>query len=164
MEYSVDAEYKLQDKRKACKELEIKGKAYKKKLDDLVIALSKHMEQIQKDLVDPEKLETVLTDATLVQTSDLKQALEKVALLEAQLKDMNPNLYSIAEYRKRVSLYNERVTDLNVVTQQHDDIKKQHDEWRKKRLDEFMAGFNTISLKLKEMYQMITLGGNAELE
>lgn len=27
-----------------------------------------------------------------------------------------------------------------------------------------MAGFNIISLKLKEMYQMITLGGDAELE
>ena len=35
---------------------------------------------------------------------------------------------------------------------------------RKLRLDGFMAGFNTISLKLKEMYQMITLGGDAELE
>lgn len=35
---------------------------------------------------------------------------------------------------------------------------------RKRRLDEFMAGFHTISLKLKEMYQMITLGGDAELE
>jgi len=27
-----------------------------------------------------------------------------------------------------------------------------------------MAGFNKISLKLKEMYQVITLGGDAELE
>jgi chromosome segregation ATPase len=27
-----------------------------------------------------------------------------------------------------------------------------------------MDGFNAISLKLKEMYQMITLGGDAELE
>ncbi|XP_042019712.1 structural maintenance of chromosomes protein 4-like [Salvia splendens] len=160
----VDAEYKLQDKRKACKELEIKGKAYKKRLDDLEISISKHLDQIQKDLVDPVKLEIVLTDATLAQTSDLKQGLEKVALLEAQLKDMNPNLDSISEYRKKVSLYNERVADLNLVTQQRDDIKKQYDEWRKKRLDEFMAGFNTISLKLKEMYQMITLGGDAELE
>lgn len=41
----VDSEYKLQDKRKAFKELEYKGKAYKKKLGDLEIALSKHMEQ-----------------------------------------------------------------------------------------------------------------------
>jgi chromosome segregation ATPase len=35
---------------------------------------------------------------------------------------------------------------------------------RKRRLDEFMAAFNIISMKLKEMYQMITLGGDAELE
>ncbi|KAL8471591.1 hypothetical protein ACS0TY_029010 [Phlomoides rotata] len=160
----VDVEYKLQDKKKALKEQQMKGKGYKKKIDDLQVALSKHMEQIQKDLVDPEKLQTVLTDATLVETSDLNKALERVALLEAQLKDMNPNLDSIAEFRKKVSLYNERVAELNLVTQERDDIKKQYDEWRKRRLDEFMAGFNTISLKLKEMYQMITLGGDAELE
>lgn len=48
--------------------------------------------------MDPEKVERVLTDATLVEASDLKQALEKVALLDAQLKDMNPNLDSISEY------------------------------------------------------------------
>lgn len=41
----VDAEYKLQDKKKACKDLEIKGKSFKKKLDDLQAALLKHMEQ-----------------------------------------------------------------------------------------------------------------------
>lgn len=41
----VDADYKLQDIRKAYKELEIKGKGCKKKLDDLQIALSKHMGQ-----------------------------------------------------------------------------------------------------------------------
>lgn len=35
---------------------------------------------------------------------------------------------------------------------------------RKQRLDEFMAGFSVITYKLKEMYQMITLGGDAELE
>ncbi|XP_059670338.1 structural maintenance of chromosomes protein 4-like [Cornus florida] len=160
----VDADYKLQDLKKVCKELEMKGKGYKKRLDDMHVALSKHMEQIRKDLVDPEKLQATLADETLTGACDLKRALEMVALLEAQLKEMNPNLDSISEYQKKVSLYNERVEDLNSVTQQRDDIKKQYDEWRKKRLDEFMAGFNTISLKLKEMYQMITLGGDAELE
>ncbi|KAL4652692.1 hypothetical protein ACB092_01G249600 [Castanea dentata] len=160
----VDAEYKLQDMKKAYKELELKAKAYKKRLDDLQTALTKHMEQIQKDLVDPEKLQATLTDETLNEPCGLKRALEIVALLEAQLKEMNPNLDSISEYRTKVSLYNERVEELNKVTQQRDDIKRQYDEWRKKRLDEFMAGFNAISLKLKEMYQMITLGGDAELE
>ncbi|KAM1156949.1 hypothetical protein FF1_027606 [Malus domestica] len=160
----VDADFKLQDMKKLYKELELKGKGYKKRLDDLQTSLIKHMEQIQKDLVDPEKLQATLADEILNNPSDLKRALEMVALLEAQLKEMNPNLDSIAEYRRKVSLYNERVEDLNTVTQQRDDIKRQYDEWRKKRLDEFMAGFNAISLKLKEMYQMITLGGDAELE
>uniref|UniRef100_A0A2N9FRR7 Structural maintenance of chromosomes protein n=1 Tax=Fagus sylvatica TaxID=28930 RepID=A0A2N9FRR7_FAGSY len=152
----VDAEYKLQEMKKAYKELELKGKGYKKRLDNLQAALIKHMEQIQKDLVDPEKLQATLTDEALNEACDLKRALEMVALLEAQLKEMNPNLDSISEYRTKVSLYNERVEELNKVTQQRDDIKRQ--------LDEFMAGFNAISLKLKEMYQMITLGGDAELE
>lgn len=160
----VDADYKLQDIKKAYKELEIRGKGYKRKLDDLQISVSKHMEQIQIDLVDQEKLEATLSDETLTKACDLKRALEMVALLEAQLKEMSPNLDSISEYRQKVSLYNDRVEELNNVTNQRDDVKKQYDDWRKKRLDEFMEGFNTISLKLKEMYQMITLGGDAELE
>ncbi|KAL4353129.1 hypothetical protein GQ457_06G042040 [Hibiscus cannabinus] len=160
----VDADFKLQDMKKMYKELEMKGKGYKKRLNELETSLQKHMEQIQKDLVDAEKLQATLADETLTENCDLKRALEMVTLLETQLKEMNPNLDSISEYRQKVSLYNERVEDLNTVTQQRDDIKKQYDEWRKKRLDEFMAGFNTISLKLKEMYQMITLGGDAELE
>lgn len=36
--------------------------------------------------------------------------------------------------------------------------------YKKKRLDEFMKGFNQISLALKDIYRLITLGGNAELE
>lgn len=160
----VDADFKLQDMKKAYKELEWKGKGYRKRLDDLQTALIKHMEQIQKDFVDPEKLQATATDRTLNESCDLKGALEMVALLETQLKEMNPNLDSISEYRRKVLSYNERVEELNKVTQQRDTVKKQYDEWRKKRLDEFMAGFNAISLKLKEMYQMITLGGDAELE
>lgn len=48
--------------------------------------------------MDPEKLKTTLTDGTLGEPCDLNRALEMVALLEAQLKDMNPNLDSISEY------------------------------------------------------------------
>ncbi|XXG57520.1 hypothetical protein AAC387_Pa03g4653 [Persea americana] len=160
----VDTEYKLQDFKKLSKEWEVKGKGYRKRLDDLKVDLMKQIEQMQKDGIDPEKLQATLNCDTLNETCDLKQALEMVALLEAQLKDMNPNLDSISEYRKKASLYNHRVEDLTMVTEERDELKKLYDELRKKRLDEFMAGFNTISLKLKEMYQMITLGGDAELE
>lgn len=53
--------------------------------------------RIQKDEVDPEKLQETLTHETLTEACDLKRALERVALLEAQVKEMNPNLDSIAE-------------------------------------------------------------------
>ena len=110
--------------------------------------------------MDHEKLHATLTEEHLNAACDLKKACETVALLEAQLKEMNPNLDSIAEYgfsqfiiltgflfgvalkhfliydiryRKKVALYNERVEELNAVTQERDDIKKQYDELRKKR-------------------------------
>ena len=54
--------------------------------------------------------------------------------------------------------------EVETVTGERDVVRKAHDDLRKRRLDEFMSGFNTITMKLKEMYQMITLGGDAELE
>lgn len=54
--------------------------------------------RIQKDSVDPEKLQTTLRDGTFGETCDLNSTLEMVAILEAQLKEMNPNLDSTSEY------------------------------------------------------------------
>lgn len=54
--------------------------------------------RIQKDLVDPEKLQETLGDASLQEACDLKRGLEMVSLLEGQLKEMSPNLESISEY------------------------------------------------------------------
>lgn len=48
--------------------------------------------------MDPEKLQATLADEILNNPCELKRALEMVVLLEAQLKEMNPNLDSIAEY------------------------------------------------------------------
>lgn len=86
----------------------------------------------------------------------------------------------LKEYKRREAEYRKRVDDLDKITATRDAQKEKYDRLRKKRLDEFMAGFSMISLKLKEMYQarilvlthksislwkkMITLGGNAELE
>ena len=53
---------------------------------------------------------------------------------------------------------------LDAATERRDAVRAKHDALRKQRLDEFMAGFSVISMRLKEMYQMITLGGDAELD
>lgn len=58
----------------------------------------------------------------------------------------------------------QRVAELDEITNQRDNFKRGCEDLRKQRLNEFMAGFNIITNKLKENYQMLTLGGDAELE
>lgn len=60
--------------------------------------------RIQTDLVDPEKLQAVLSDKSLGEACELNQSLEMVAILEAQLKEMNPNLDSISEYKSCIEV------------------------------------------------------------
>lgn len=56
------------------------------------------------------------------------------------------------------------MSELDDITTQRDNFKRGYEELRKQRLHEFMAGFNIITNKLKENYQMLTQGGDAELE
>uniref|UniRef100_A0AAY5EKU6 Structural maintenance of chromosomes protein 4 n=1 Tax=Electrophorus electricus TaxID=8005 RepID=A0AAY5EKU6_ELEEL len=88
----------------------------------------------------------------------------EIALLEDRCAHMKPNLGAIAEFKKKEELYLQRVSELDEITTQRDNFKRSCEDLRKQRLNEFMAGFNIITNKLKENYQMLTLGGDAELE
>ena len=71
-----------------------------------------------------------------------------------KLKNAKPNLGVLKEYRKREEEFLRRAKELEDTTNLRDAEKAKYDSLGKQRLDEFMAGFNTISLKLKEMYQV----------
>uniref|UniRef100_A0A8C9LQ68 Structural maintenance of chromosomes protein n=1 Tax=Piliocolobus tephrosceles TaxID=591936 RepID=A0A8C9LQ68_9PRIM len=88
----------------------------------------------------------------------------QIALLEARCHEMKPNLGAIAEYKKKEELYLQRVAELDKITYERDNFRQAYEDLRKQRLNEFMAGFYMITNKLKENYQMLTLGGDAELE
>lgn len=88
----------------------------------------------------------------------------QIAVLEEKIQNVNVDLAVLQEYRKRVEEYTARAADLETAVTGRDSVKHRLDDLRKRRLEEFMEGFSTISLRLKEMYQMITMGGNAELE
>lgn len=75
----------------------------------------------------------------------------------AFVQNAKPNLSVLEEYRRRRTEYNERKSDLDSVTAKRDTVKDEVETLRKKRLDEFMSGFNIISQKLKEMYQVKSL-------
>ena len=74
------------------------------------------------------------------------------------MKNSKPDLSVLKEYKKREAEFMNRAKDLEEVSQQRDAQKQKYDGLRKQRLDEFMAGFNLISLKLKEMYQVRSIG------
>lgn len=88
----------------------------------------------------------------------------EMAEYEERVSKGSGNFEILAEYRKREQEFLARAKDLDETTQARDAVKNQYEVLRRQRLDEFMAGFGIISFKLKEMYQTITLGGNAELE
>ena len=94
---------------------------------------------------------------------DLKYEILMLSQQRDQLK-ANVNMASIAEYKAKHLEYLERVDVLEMTTKERDGQRREYDLLRRQRLDEFMVGFREITLKLKEMYQMITLGGDAELE
>ncbi|KAG5951814.1 hypothetical protein E4U53_002253 [Claviceps sorghi] len=88
----------------------------------------------------------------------------EIAVLEEKIQNVNVDVAVLAEYRRRVEEHAARSSDLQSAISRRDAAKKRCDDLRRLRLEGFMEGFSAISLRLKEMYQMITMGGNAELE
>lgn len=88
----------------------------------------------------------------------------EIAILEEKTQNVNVELGVLAEYRRRAEEHATRSNDLHSAVTSRDSAKRRCDDLRKLRLEGFMEGFSIISLRLKEMYQMITMGGNAELE
>jgi structural maintenance of chromosome 4 len=97
---------------------------------------------------------------------DMEELKEMISTLQSERNTLakNANMGAIVEYRKKEADYLARVSELDQVTEERNAARKEHEELRRQRLEMFMEGFGTITLKLKEMYQMITLGGDAELE
>ncbi|WFD34634.1 Structural maintenance of chromosomes protein 4 [Malassezia cuniculi] len=92
-------------------------------------------------------------------------ALEKeIAELSERLENGHADLAVLDEYHQREQEFLARAGDLEETTRARDTAQQQYESLRKERLERFMTGFTQISAKLKEMYQTITLGGNAELE
>ena len=60
----------------------------------------------------------------------------------------------LKDYRRREEEFLRRAHDLDEVTRLRDEQKDKYETLRTQRLNEFMSGFNAISLKLKEMYQV----------
>ncbi|XP_078486613.1 structural maintenance of chromosomes protein 4 [Ciona intestinalis] len=102
----------------------------------------------------PEELDGVVLD----------ELRNKITLLDIETEKLHPNMNAIEEFKAKQQVYLQRVGELDQVTGKRDKYRGMYDNLRKRRLNEFCDGFVVITNKLKEIYQMITLGGDAELE
>ena len=68
----------------------------------------------------------------------------------------DPHLHHLlpGRFRRKDGSYKERLGELEAVNSEKEASRQALDELKKKRLDEFMAGFDVITMKLKEMYQV----------
>eukprot|EP00557_Chaetoceros_sp_GSL56_P011228 CAMPEP_0176486162 /NCGR_PEP_ID=MMETSP0200_2-20121128/5422_1 /TAXON_ID=947934 /ORGANISM="Chaetoceros sp., Strain GSL56" /LENGTH=1331 /DNA_ID=CAMNT_0017882847 /DNA_START=84 /DNA_END=4076 /DNA_ORIENTATION=- len=132
-------------------------------MDD-VSSDNKTIEKANRGFIDESSL-PIFNECALEQY-DKSEVTDEIASLEKERDCMakNANMTAIAEYRRKESDYLARVAELDEVTEARNNARTVHEELRRLRLDKFMEGFGEITLKLKEMYQMITLGGDAELE
>lgn len=109
------------------------------------------------------QLPTYTRDELLDKSKDHLVAL--IAALEEKTSNASSiDVAVIAEYRRRCNELAARTADLNTALNARDSAKARLTDLRSLRLNQFMTGFTTISSHLKSMYQLITLGGNAELE
>lgn len=172
---SVEIEIRntIEQHQKSLKEDEYSRKSYQNELDKLKLHDLKELQGIRKQQEEDGKdedameednnelIEYSIDELNSLHKKSLKKELEN---LENQNSEANIDMNVLRGYKRRFNEYQERKGVLNNAVEKRDGVKKRCDDLKQKRLDEFMDGFNAISLKLKEMYQMITMGGNAELE
>ncbi|KAF1362576.1 RecF/RecN/SMC protein [Lizonia empirigonia] len=155
----IEMRNKLEESQKQLNDFQKKQAYFHDKLSRLTY---QNVTDLGEEIENGEGLPTFTKDE--LQDLDKRELKEEIAALEKKNENTNVDLAVLAEYRRRVEEHAARSTDLAEAVSSRDDAKKRCDELRRLRLEGFMEGFSIITARLKEMYQMITMGGNAELE
>lgn len=155
----IEMRNKLEESQKQLNDFQKKQAYFHDKLSKLTY---QNVTDLGEEQENGEGLPTFSKDE--LQDLDKNELKDEIAALEKKNESTNVDLSVLAEYRKRVEEHAARSSDLAEAVSSRDDAKKRCDELRRLRLDGFMEGFSIITARLKEMYQMITMGGNAELE
>ncbi|KAF7268607.1 hypothetical protein GWI33_018297 [Rhynchophorus ferrugineus] len=150
----IDVDEKVNGHNKKLKEYQATVRAFESKLSELSLQdiPNQAAEELRK-----------YTDEELA-GQDAHQAERELKAAESHLKAAKPNLDVIQQYRKKEVLYMDRAKEFEEVEMKRTEMRMLYDKLRNQRKDEFITGYNIIKLKLKEMYQMITLGGDADFE
>lgn len=152
-------------------ELKVKIEQDEDLVQESTRALTRHQTDLNSlqlhhiDHNEPKPVLSVYEDADLQDFCKKLDVLEQqIRVLAERLQSINPNLRVLEEYRQKEEKLRAIEEELAQLEASRQSCRDNFEGLRQRRYDEFMAGFRTISTRLKEMYQLITLGGNAELE
>ncbi|XP_076624364.1 structural maintenance of chromosomes 4-like protein gluon isoform X1 [Colletes latitarsis] len=169
----------LKEELNALRDRENKIKAIKIDLDQKLVKSNCTIKGLKQQILDytkkiaqlklqpiPDENPEELKELTEEELLELDKKTISINLEKAQKKLPSeiPSMQLIAEYREKNALCLKRAADLEEITNERNRIRDIYETARCRRIQEFLAGFTVITDKLKEMYQMITLGGDAELE
>ncbi|KTW26551.1 uncharacterized protein T551_03468 [Pneumocystis jirovecii RU7] len=154
----IETKNKLEEYIKILSDNEKKLKYWKDKLKNL------KLQNIQEYFEDSELLTLQVYNKEELESINREKLKAEITALEEKTQNVKIELDVLEEYKKKDEEYRSRSKDLENVINERNSVRLRLSELKQTRLNEFMTGFNSISLKLKEMYQMITMGGNAELE
>ncbi|KAJ5460040.1 Structural maintenance of chromosomes protein [Penicillium daleae] len=154
----IEMRNKLEENQKALGENQKRSRYWEEKLSRLSLQNISDLGEEQEST----ELQTYTKDELDAMNKESLKAV--IAALEEKVQNASVDLSVIEEYRRRAAEHESRSADLAEALSLRDAAKARLDGLRSARLNGFMEGFGIISLRLKEMYQMITMGGNAELE
>ncbi|KAB8278451.1 RecF/RecN/SMC [Aspergillus minisclerotigenes] len=143
-------------------------KAVKAELDEKVAELNESrateiemrnkLEENQKALAENEKRGRYWHEKLSKLTLQNLQTYTKDELLEMNKESLKATIAALEEKTQNSPVdLSARSADLNTALASRDSAKARLDGLRSARLNGFMEGFSIISLRLKEMYQMITM-------
>jgi structural maintenance of chromosome 4 len=158
----IEMRNKLEESQKTLNEYQKKQAYFHDKLSKLAYQNVTDLGEEQEGGGEGEGLPSYSKDE--LQDMDKATLKDQIAHLEKKNESTQVDLAVLAEYRKRVEEHAARSTDLASAVSARDAAKHKCEELRRLRKEGFKAGFDIITARLKEMYQMITMGGNAELE
>lgn len=170
------AKYTERENKLKCERIEAENEA--NKMEKVLLALEAKMpslrQELQKIVLEDAGLDDVpglqrpdplkvYTDEEL-NNCDLKELENLFEVQERRAGDVRPNIQAILDFKTKEQLYIRRVGELELITTERNTLREAYENLKKRRSAEFLTGFAMITTKLKEMYQLITLGGDAELE
>jgi structural maintenance of chromosome 4 len=89
--------------------------------------------------------------------------LEKAAL-ESQIAALDPDLSAVELYNQKNEIYEKNFEKFRVCDEERNEAAHYLSDLTQQRFTVFDTGFRAIAAKVKETYQILTLGGDAELE